>query len=152
MIYSDYLFCNHVVSVIVHSNANSSGELQRIVTGFTSIYIIRQHQHQYKKNTNTIDNSSTTNMNTINNKNTNINTNIDINTNTRIIVLYNYFEVLVKGSKPNKLLLFKKCEHWSIRESNYLKLLLYSTIILKYWGREANPTSYCCRKNWTHSK
>ena len=35
-------------------------------------------------------------------------------------------------------------EHRSIGESNYPKLLLYSTTTHKYWGREANPTSYCC--------
>ena len=35
-------------------------------------------------------------------------------------------------------------EHRSIGESNYPKLLLYSTTTHKYWGREANPTSNCC--------
>ena len=33
-----------------------------------------------------------------------------------------------------------------IGESNYHKLLMYSTITLKYWGRGANPTSYCCMR------
>ena len=36
LIYSDYFVCNHVGSVIVQSNANSSGELHKNVTGFTS--------------------------------------------------------------------------------------------------------------------
>ena len=35
-------------------------------------------------------------------------------------------------------------EPQSIGESNNPKLLLYCNTTHKYWGREANPTSYCC--------